>query len=401
MITINDKKDCCGCWACENVCPKNCITMQEDNEGFRYPVVNVEDCIDCHRCEKVCPIINVAPEKGMPLKGSLIQHKDEKVLAESTSGGAFTAIAQYVIEKGGVVFGAALDDNEARHIAVESVEELFRFRNSKYVQSIIGDTFTEAKELLMTGRLVCFSGTPCQMEGLLTFLGKPYENLVTVDVVCRAVPSPKVLRKYLEYQSSKFGEQLQQLKFRDKQYYGYKYSNMSFCGNGKKYHEGIDTDPWLRSFFSGVNVRPSCFTCKFKKIHRPTDFTIWDCFDVYKYDKEMDNDKGVTKLLAHSQKAVDILTIINSYAIVKEIEIKTLIAGVNELKASTKESPQRNDFFAEIDIITPDKLFSKYFPITLSCKAEKFIRLTMLRMGMGMYKQLRKLVKLVIGEVKR
>ena len=169
MIEIKDKKDCCGCWACENACPKHSITMMEDEEGFRYPLVDKDTCIDCHLCEKVCPIIQVQPEEEKPQWGNLLQNKDPKVLAESTSGGAFTAIAKYVLRQDGVVFGAALNEkNEARHIYVESEDELWRFRNSKYVQSLIGETFKQAKEFLKQGRLVLFSGTPCQMEGLVS-----------------------------------------------------------------------------------------------------------------------------------------------------------------------------------------------------------------------------------------
>lgn len=224
MIDIKDKKNCCGCWACKNVCPVQCITMTEDEEGFRYPQVNSDSCIDCHLCEKVCPIKNVKPEEEKPQKGYLLQNKDAKVLAESTSGGAYTAIAKYVLKQGGVVFGAALNENnEARHILIESKNKLWKFRNSKYVQSLIGDTYQQAKEFLKQGRLVCFSGTPCQMEGLVSYLRKPYDNLIIVDVVCRAVPSPKVRRKYIEYQSLTYGEDLKNLKFRDKKFYGYKY----------------------------------------------------------------------------------------------------------------------------------------------------------------------------------
>ena len=173
MIEIKDKKDCCGCWACENVCPVQCISMDEDNEGFCYPTVDKDKCINCHLCERVCPIINVKPEVVRPQEGYVVQNKDSQVLAESTSGGAFSAIAKYVLQRGGVVFGAALNENnEARHIYVESEAELWKFRNSKYVQSLIGDTFAQAKEFLKEGRLVCFSGTPCQMEGLMQFLRK-------------------------------------------------------------------------------------------------------------------------------------------------------------------------------------------------------------------------------------
>ena len=400
MIDIKDKKDCCGCWACENVCPKSCISMVEDAEGFRYPQVDQDVCIDCHLCEKVCPIINVKPEEAKPQEGYLLQNKDPKVLAESTSGGAYTAIAKYVLKQGGVVFGAALNEkNEARHIYVESEEELWRFRNSKYVQSLIGDTFKQAKEFLKQGRFVLFSGTPCQMEGLVAYLRKPYVNLIVVDVVCRAVPSPKVLRKYLEYQSANYGRPLKNLKFRDKKFYGYKYSNMSFESERGSYHTGIDTDPWLRSFFSGINVRPSCFACRFKKQYRVTDFTIWDCFEVYQYGKKLDNDKGVTKVLVHSEKGMEIMKLMGEEAYLQVVSVDKLIAGVHELTAQPKDNPKREAFFRDLDVLSPKDCFDKYFPVTFRTKMEKHIRILMLQLGV--YKQFRMLVKKMVGEVKR
>ena len=299
-----------------------------------------------------------------------------------------------------MVFGATLNEhNEAKHIYIESEDELWKFRNSKYVQSLIGDTYQQAKEFLKQGRLVCFSGTPCQMEGLVSYLRKPYDNLIIVDVVCRAVPSPKVLRKYIEYQGLTYGDDLKNLKFRDKNFYGYKYSNMSFDSVKGSYHAGIDTDPWLRSFFSGINVRPSCYACRFKKQYRVTDFTIWDCFEVYQYSKELDNDKGVTKVLVHSAKAEEIMKAIEDDAYIKEVGVDKLIAGVHELTAQPKNNPRRTAFFEDLDRLSPKECFDKYFPVTFRTKLEKHIRILMLQLGI--YKQFRMLVKKMVGEVKR
>ena len=151
MIEITDKKDCCGCWACENVCPKSCISMVEDEEGFRYPQVDKDVCIDCHLCEKVCPVANAKADEKHRQRAFLLQHRNEKVLHESASGGAFTAIASYVIERDGVAFGAAYDkDFQVTHQYAENVDELRKFRNSKYVQSYVGKAYQEAKEFWNT-----------------------------------------------------------------------------------------------------------------------------------------------------------------------------------------------------------------------------------------------------------
>ena len=209
MIEIKDKKNCCGCSACYSICPKNCIEMKADREGFLYPKINKDLCINCGLCETVCPIINKVEEKVFEQEGYLVQNKDEKVREESTAGGAFTAIAKYVLEKKGIVFGVQYDENlNVVHSYVENEIDLKLYRNSKYVQSKIGKTFKQAKKFLDEDRWVCFSGTPCQIEGLKKYLKKDYNKLITVDVVCHAVPSPLVWEKYLEVQRKKYGNNI-------------------------------------------------------------------------------------------------------------------------------------------------------------------------------------------------
>lgn len=376
--------------------------MKEDEEGFLYPSADKGICIDCGLCEKVCPIIHARQEVPKPQKAFIVQHKDETVLRESTSGGAFTAIAKWVIDQGGVVFGAGFNnDFEVTHQYVEHYEELSIFRNSKYVQSRIGDCYCQAKQFLEAGRYVCFSGTPCQLEGLFSFLRKPHEKLITVDVVCRACPSPLVLRKYIEMQKNKLNIELTNIKFRDK-YHGYKYSALSLYGkNSHDYHQGIDTDYYLRSFFAGVNIRPSCTKCTFRKRYRNTDITIWDCFDVYKFSKEMDNDKGVTRLLTHTQQGEAIAKSIRKEMYFLEISPEKAVDGVKEIVHNVTPHPQREAFFQDLNRLSPEVCFQKYFPITLRHLLEKQIRLWCNRLGI--YQTMKRLFKALYGgkEIKR
>lgn len=348
MIEIKDKKDCCGCWACKNVCPVQCISMPEDAEGFRYPTVDKDKCINCHLCEKVCPIIHAEADKpNEKQRAYLLQHNDKEVLLQSASGGAFTAIASWVIRQGGVVFGAAYDkDFQVVHQYVETEKDLQKFRNSKYVQSYTGDALKQVKDFLKQGRMVCYSGTPCQLEGLLRYLRKPYDNLITIDVMCHSITSPKIFRMYVAEMKKKYGDDLSNIMFRDKSPYGYEYSQMSVYKGGKQvYREGVDTDAYLRSFFSDVNVRPSCYDCKFKKQHHLTDFSIWDCFDVYKFSSKLDNDKGVTRILANTEKAQLILKEIQEDTTLMEIPVDEAVSGVHEMLHSVKMSPRRERFF--------------------------------------------------------
>lgn len=387
MIEIKNKAECCACTACESICPKKCITMKYDNEGFKYPLVDKEKCIDCNLCEKVCPIIH-ANEIKKQQHAYIFQNLDDSVRRESTSGGAFTAIAKYVLENNGTVYGVMFNSEfKVIHGRVEKEEELYKFRNSKYVQSDVGNSFSEVKKDLDSNRLVCFSGTLCHIEGLKKYLIKNYKNLILVDVVCRAVPSPLVWKKYLDMRKTKYKD-IKYIMFRDK-YYGYKYSNLSIYSNKKdeksEYHSGVESDPYLRAFFSNICVRPSCYECKFKKQHRESDITLWDCFEVEKYDKGFDDDKGTTRILTNSYKGKDIIEKLSSSHKIKEIEVKEAVDGFLAMFQSVKKNNRREEFFKDIEILQEEELFKKYFSDTFKIKLERNARRILLKTGM--YKQ--------------
>lgn len=381
MIQIENKKKCSGCTACYAVCPKQCIEMKADEEGFRYPAVDTEKCIRCGACERSCPILNPIKEMPVSQNAFLVQHRDENIRLDSSSGGAFTAIASYVLSKGGVVFGAAYDEYfQVRHCYVENTAKLWKFRNSKYVQSDVGDCFREVRDFLRVGRWVCFSGTPCQIEGLNHFLGKQYEKLVLVDVVCHGIPSPLIWNRYLEYQRVK-DQRPDNIRFRDK-FYGYKYSTMSLIKDGKNvYHAGSQLDPMLRAFFTDICDRPSCYACPFKKRYRVSDMTIWDCFSVYAFDKAMDDDKGTTRVLCHTDKAAMIMHELENVAKCKEIDSDKLVSGVKEMFESVQMNPKREYFFHDAVRMDGTELFNKYYPITAKVKIKTAIRKALMTTG--------------------
>lgn len=385
MIHIDKKEDCCGCWACENICPKHCITMVKDTEGFLYPTVDTKLCIECGLCQKVCPIKNNDKENYIHSQsGFLVQNKDEEIRKESTSGGAFTAIATWIIQQGGIVFGAAYDQGSFKviHRYVETKEELKIFRNSKYVQSEIGNTFKEALIFLKQGRWVCFSGTPCQIEGLKKFLkNKEYDKLICVDVICRGVPSPQILEKYLNSQQKKIGGQFTNVLFRDK-YYGYHYSSFSIYNKDEKrnYHKGVETNAYLRAFFHNLSDRPSCYHCQFKKRYRVSDLTLWDCFSVEKFTKQMD-EKGTTCVLAHSIKGKNLMNEIKNNIRIIDVDADKLVIGVREMLYSIPQNSQRSDFFRDFNNMESIDFFDKWFPITYKVRINASIRLTCHKLG--------------------
>ena len=385
MIHIDDKRDCCGCWACYNGCPKRCIEMVEDDEGFRYPSVDETKCIDCGLCEKVCPIINAdTADTPHPQEGLLVQHTDERIRRESTSGGAFTAIASWIIRQGGVVFGAGYRKGTftVEHQAVEGIDGLAVFRNSKYVQSNVGDTFRQALDYLKAGRWVCFSGTPCQIEGLRRYLrNREYERLVCVDLVCRGIPSPRILTRYIEAQRGLIGGEFTNVLFRDK-HYGYHYSSFSIYNKDpeKDYHKGVDTNAYLRAFFNNLSDRPSCYDCRFKKRYRVSDLTLWDCFPIEKFTKAMDGN-GTTRVLVQSEKGRMIMNAVKADLRTVEVDPDRLTDGVREMVRSVPMNPRRGEFFKDCNAMPPVDFFRKWFPLTWKVRLNAFVRLTCHRLG--------------------
>lgn len=385
MLIIKDKKDCCGCWACYNVCPRHCITMDADAEGFRYPTVHNTMCTDCGLCEKVCPVLH-ADKEDIPhwQQGYLVQHKDIAIRKDSTSGGAFTAIAQWILNQGGVVFGGGYEQGTFTviHQFVEKEDSLNIFRNSKYVQSEIRDTFKQVLEFLKKGRWVCFSGTPCQVNGLRGFLRhREFEKLVLVDLVCRGIPSPLVLDKYIATQQKKIGGKFTRILFRDK-HYSYQYSTFSIYNKEpeKNYHKGVDTNAYLRAFFNNLSDRPSCYDCKVKMRYRHSDLTIWDCFPVERFTKDFDQE-GTTRVLAQSIKGKMIMESIQNYARIAEVPADMLVEGVREMYYSIPMNPKRTQFFNDLNNMRGADFFQKWFPTTFKVRCNAWVRLFCYKIG--------------------
>ena len=390
-IEVDIKEECCGCTACKNICPVNAIEMKEDKEGFLYPIVNEEKCIKCELCKKVCPVLNIKNETKEQ-HAYIFQNANDDVRRPSTSGGAFSAIAEKIIDKNGIVYGVIFDkDFNVIHKGIENKEELYKFRNSKYVQSNLNNVFKEVKENLEKDRWVCFSGTSCQIEGLKNFLRKQYEKLLLVDVVCRAVPSPLIWKKYLKLKKQENGD-VSKIYFRDK-LYGYKYSNFSVYDsqNNLRYHNGVESDPYLRAFFSNICDRPSCYNCKFKKLNRESDITLWDCFNVEKYNPKLDDDKGTTRILTNTVKGKRFVEEIGVTHNLEEIDVELATKNFLAMFQSVKYNSERSDFFEDVGKLEEKELFTKYFSDNITVKSERVIRKLLLKTGI--YKKILNLGK--------
>lgn len=316
MIHIEDKKQCCGCNACVQRCPKQCIMIQEDEEGFLYPIVDKKACIDCGLCENVCPVLNQGEERK-PLEVYAAFNKNEEIRMQSSSGGIFTALAEQIIHEGGVVFGARFNEDwKIIHDYTETVEGLSVFRGSKYVQSLIGNTFNQAEQFLNQGRKVLFSGTPCQIDGLKLYLRKEYENLLTVDIVCHGVPSPGIWQKYLNEFCIEVDQKVTNilfLNFRDKRTGWKGYSFTVDFQNGQKVSYLHDKNLWMRGFLADLYLRPSCYACPSKNLKSRSDITIGDYWGIQNVRPEMDDDKGTCCIIVSTKKGIFYLSRINIY----------------------------------------------------------------------------------------
>ena len=306
MIRINDPADCCGCTACASICNQDAITMEPDALGFLYPKVDESKCVECGLCEKVCAF-NENYDKTLNLPkpdAYAARHKDMDEVMKSRSGAAFVAISDYILEQGGVVYGAGYKNHfRVAHKRATTKEERDEFRGSKYVQSDLTGVFRMVKQDLKNGHTVLFSGTPCQTSGLNSYVGKKLrENLVLIDIVCHGVPGPFLWRDYLRYIEKKQGDIISVVNFRDKEEFGWKahHETFKFVNRGGKM---IFTD----LFYKHIIFRHSCGKCHFCNTTRPSDITLADFWGWEKTDPNINkDDKGVSLVLVNTPKGREI-----------------------------------------------------------------------------------------------
>lgn len=352
MIEIADKKECCGCGACEQICPAKCISLKADSEGFLYPETDRTACISCGLCEQVCPVKKKKSSgEGTKPYAYAGWHRSDEIRSDSSSGGAFTAVAEYVIKNGGVVYGCALnDDMEAVHIGVEAIDKLTALRGSKYVQSKIGSAYQNVKGYLEKGRMVLFVGAPCQAAGLHEFLGKSYENLYVIDFICHGVPSPKLFHSYIMDLEQKQNTKITVYKFRNKDH-GWNQSGMQL-GSKIGFADGTDIrkypafmDHYMNAFLDDVCLRPSCYACQFKEAEKQ----YADFWGVNRISKELNDGKGTSLVLVHNDHARELLQKISDRFEYVQVDYEQAVRRNKSLIRSAKLNPDRIKFYEELE----------------------------------------------------
>ncbi|WP_238916676.1 Coenzyme F420 hydrogenase/dehydrogenase, beta subunit C-terminal domain [Clostridium sp. YIM B02555] len=359
-ITEDNKEYCCGCSGCFQICPVKCINMFEDKEGFKYPQINKEKCISCNKCEEVCPIIKekfqVCPNDRVEPKAIGGWHKDGKVRDKSSSGGAFTLFAEFVLRNNGVIFGAAFNENlEVKHCSVEKLEDLDKLRGSKYVQSDTKETYIKVRENLEKNRMVLFVGTPCQTAGLSEFLNKDYDLLFKCDFICHGVPSLLVFKKYITYLEEKYEDKIIEFKFRNKDK-GWRQTGQQM-GTAVRFKKGkvkhfmpAYKDFFMNGFLEDLYLRPSCYECKFKTIPKNySDVTIADFWGVDAVASELNDKKGTSLVLINTDRGEYLFNKVKEKFHYKECAFCNAIKRNPVLLNSVKPPKGRNKFFEELE----------------------------------------------------
>ena len=378
MINIQEKKTCTGCGVCASACPVSCIQMKPDEEGFLYPQVDKQLCVNCGKCDKVCPVIH-APEVGNSGIAYAAKTVNNDIRRESSSGGVFTEIAQFVLSKGGAVFGAAFDEDfKLKHICVEDAEQLARLRGSKYIQSRIGDCFQKAKALLEAGKPVLFTGTPCQIGGLYSCLGKQYENLYTQDIICHGVPSPAVWERYIKYREAKAGAKVKRVVFRNKESGWRSYSIHLEFENHKTYDQPIAQDFYMQSFLKDLCLRPSCYDCAFKTKHRSADITLADFWGVQNYHPDLDDNQGTSLVVIHSDKGASLFASVKDRLVLEKADLEKAISHNPAMIRPVPLKPEREQFMQDLlreDLRTLQKRYMKEkFSIRIKRKVKSVLK---------------------------
>ena len=353
MPELASKKQCTGCTACVNVCPQQCIQMNKWIDGFSYPEICAAQCVSCGICEQVCPVLSVKKESKKLVGVYAAFSINDSLRKESSSGGVFSELATEILTRGGIIYGASYNENGlVEHICVDSFKLLGKLRGAKYSQSWLGNNFRLIKAQLKSGRQVLFSGTPCQVAGLKSFLQQEYDNLICIDFVCHGVPSPMVWEKYVKYRAEidNNGIVPKYINLRNKEtgWSKYSYSTEMVYSNNKRYLCKNSEDPFMRLFVNDYILRESCSDCHFKGSSRISDITLGDFWGIWDIDPEMDDNKGTSLVLTHSEKGEDLFNAISCKLRSRKVTLEQAVLMNPSLLQSSVAKTNREDVLNDI-----------------------------------------------------
>ena len=378
MVNIRDKRNCSGCGACAAACPRDCIRMAEDREGFLYPMEEVDRCIQCGACLRACPVLEKRGGSQSPAVYAAVS-LDDDARAQSSSGGVFSLIASHILDRGGVVFGAAFDpEGNVVHTAVRTREGLSALRGSKSLQSRIGNAYREAKAFLEEGTPVYFTGTPCQIEGLLKFLKKDYPHLLTQDLICHGVPSPFVFRKYMEYQAKRHGAAPTKILFRKKDPAIKPYLIDIEFENGTHHACAANADPYMKAFLRDFSLRPSCYACRFKGTERASDITLADYWGIDRVHPDFASGDGVSLVWIHSSKGAQAFEALQEKMNAISSDMERAVEFNRSAISSAKRPAGRSRFIHSLERMDFSEAVERYckdsFVLRLKKKAKSMIK---------------------------
>ena len=341
MKCVQIDSACCGCAACAAICPRNAIAMVEDKSGFVYPKVDSALCVECGLCAKVCPMIT--PSEGKKdVHVFAAVNRNEKMRQSSASGGAFTALAQWIFDKGGVVIGCAWDDNlMPEHTVIQSMASICKLQGSKYVQSNLAYVYQQVKDYLKNDQYVLFSGTPCQCAAIRAYLGKPYDKLFCVELICHGVPNARIFRNYLDLLEKRYGGKIIYINFRDKKLGWGALMRIDYLKNGihhTKYLKPEESYYYYHFFYKALFYRESCYQCRYASENRQSDFTIGDYWGAERSFPELGIGKGISVLIATGEKATAALPEIQKYAVLVEADINDVREENGQLSHPSSKS---------------------------------------------------------------
>lgn len=340
-------QSCALCGSCADACPVSAIFFRKPYLDFNYPQIDTDACINCGLCEKVCPVLNTpdAPPQVSP-RVYAAKNPDEAVRRKSTSGGIFRAMADNILSRGGYVCGAVFDERfQVHHIVSNKADDIDRMMGSKYAQSDLSGVYRQIKQLLHEGAPVLFTGCPCQVAGLHSFLGKKYDTLITADLICHGIPSGTMLRAYLDLQEQKYRSKIQSLCFRDKKHGWHRSSVRIRFANGAEYCQPITNDAYMAGFLGGIYLKESCYDCRFKEFRSGSDLTLGDFWGSEFCRPALDDNIGLSAVISNSEKGCTFLS--NCGLELWEDRLNSVVCYNRNLITSTKKNPDRNGFYAD------------------------------------------------------